>query len=442
MRKRSLLPIAPILLLIGLLSTGWGDVPESEEANTASPVLLRPFNKMMVLEGRLNVITDSTHSLDPFYGQLADLRAARTDDGTKRVSILHVGDSHIQAGFLTGAIMRNFHRDFGNAGLGLVTPLRMARTNEPSDYVIRSNRTWESSQVVQSRRVWPIGVGGVSIATRSALFTLSVSALEKNESEDYAFNRVRVLKHPAAPQLQVADPEVRDSVRLVADENPYSQTIELDSLLSEVTLSGRAGARRDSSIYFGFSLENGHNGVLYHSVGINGAQFMHWRRIEGWSEQVRALEPTLIILSMGTNESLEGDRFSASRFEAQIDSVVIGLREKNPEALFLLTTPADSYRSRRVNRQTVYSPNPTVEAVSAVIRNYAARHGLACWDLFTASGGDGSREMWWDEELLSRDHLHFSAEGYEVLAHHLYHALIKGYNQYVRDRHTEPAPHP
>lgn len=440
--RRSVFHIIPILFLSGVLSAGRNDAPPSDAEDGPSPVLLRPFNRM-VLDSGLNTIVDSTYSLDVFYHQLGQIKTARVDDGTQVVSIVHLGDSHIQAGFLTGNVMRDFHRDFGNAGRGLITPLRIAKTNEPSDYVIRSSLTWENTRLVQSRRALPLGLGGVSIGTRNSRFSLTIGALEKNPEENYAFNRVRVLKYPAAPDLQVDDPQLSEYASFIAEENPYAYTIVLNNAVSELTLSGRAEAnRRDSSIYYGFSLENGHNGVLYHSAGINGAQFLHWGRIDGWSEQIQALRPTLVILSMGTNESLLGNSFSAARFDAQIDSVVCRLREKNPQTVFLLTTPPDSYKSQRVNRQTVYTPNPMVAEASAVIRNYAARNGLACWDLFTISGGPGSCEMWQEAELFSRDRLHFSAEGYEVLAHYLYHALIKGYNQYVRDRYGEPAPAP
>ena len=438
--KRILLYIVILGLFAGVFAAGKGNNDSTlEQGVSPAPVLLRPFNHM-VLDSSQNVITDTTYSLDVFYSLLAGLKTARVNDGTNVVSIFHLGDSHIQAGFLTGTMMRDFHRDFGNAGRGLITPLKMAKTNEPTDYVIKSPKTWERSLLVQSNRPFPVGVGGVSIASRESSFSLTISALEKELSEDYSFNRVHILKYPGAPELMVNDPELNATASYIVDESPYLSTVVLNRNVSELTLSGNAGAKRDSSIYYGFVLENTRNGILYHSVGINGAQFLHWTRPETFSSQAAALKPSLIVLSMGTNEAQSTRGFSPERFEAQIDTVVCRLKEQNPQAIFLFTTPAESYLRRVVNRRAVYSPNDHVGAISEVIRNYASRNGYACWDLYTISGGKGSCEMWKEAGLFGRDNLHFTAEGYNVQAHYLYRAIIKGYNQYVRDHYGEPAP--
>ena len=57
-----------------------------------------------------------------------------TSDGIVR--ILHIGDSHIQAEFVTNALRAMLQEVYGNAGRGLVSPLRLAGTNQPVDYVI------------------------------------------------------------------------------------------------------------------------------------------------------------------------------------------------------------------------------------------------------------------------------------------------------------------
>ena len=423
--------IVPVALCSGILFVGTGrGVPVSEAV--PQPVELRPFEGMIIPDSA-NVIVDSVASLIPFYEQLAALRIIGTEgtDSTLVVPIVHLGDSHIQAGYLTGMIMREFHRDFGNAGRGLITPLKMAGTNEPFDYIIRSNVPWESVRLTQSSRSLPVGLGGVAIGTKKGDFSLTLNALDRENPGVYAFNKVHVIKHPAAPPLQV-EQVLADTI-----EHPYFQTIILRDTLSELTLSNPAGAR-DSSIYYGFSLENGCSGVLYHAAGINGAQFTHWPRVEGLAKQVAALRPALIILSMGTNEALMGRSFSSERFYNRIDALVTLLREENPNAVFLLTTPPESYR--RANRRTPYTRNPQVADAAAVIRDYAVRNGLACWDLFTISGGTESCEVWKKAGLFNRDQLHFTAKGYAVQAQYLYQAIIQGFNDYVRDRYGEPAP--
>ncbi|MCD8186026.1 MAG: GDSL-type esterase/lipase family protein [Rikenellaceae bacterium] len=441
MMKRVVVYIVGLALFAGWWKAGTGNSASSEPDPIPAPVLLRPFEPM-VLDSTRNIITDSTASLETFYRSLAALKLAGRNDGNTVVSIFHLGDSHIQAGFLTGTVMRDFHRDFGNAGRGLITPLKMARTNEPTDYIIRSAKTWERAVLVQAARPFPVGVGGVSISCREPNFSLTVGALNRTETEDYSFNRVHVIKYPGAPVLNVDDKELQATASYTIDENPYLSTVVLNRNVSELTLSGQAREQRDSSIYYGFVLENSRNGVLYHSAGINGAQFLHWTRPETFSEQTSVLGPDLIILSMGTNEAQLVRGFSAEQFEAHIDTIVCRLKAQNPDAAILLTTPPESFRRERVNRQYVYTPNTLIAEVSQVIRRYAQRHGYACWDLFDIAGGAGSCQLWKETGLFARDHLHFTREGYEALGHHLYGALIKGYNQYVGDHYGESAPDP
>ena len=62
-----------------------------------------------------NILSDSLNTMALFYEKLKILKSD-TDTVRKVVNILHLGDSHIQAGFLSGQMMSRFHSDFGNAG--------------------------------------------------------------------------------------------------------------------------------------------------------------------------------------------------------------------------------------------------------------------------------------------------------------------------------------
>lgn len=70
------------------------------------------------------------------------------------------------------------------------------------------------------------------------------------------------------------------------------------------------------NIYYGFSLTNGNPGVLYHSVGVNGAMYVNYTD-EAYVRQLALLKPSLLIISLGTNETF-GRRFrpedSAGRY--------------------------------------------------------------------------------------------------------------------------------
>src|SRR6185295_4957067 len=83
-------------------------------------------------------------SLSDFYEKLYRLRKGEN----LQVRIIHIGDSHIQADFLSGILRQNFQHDFGNGGRGLIFPGRVARTNEPSNVFTSSNSLWEVKRIV------------------------------------------------------------------------------------------------------------------------------------------------------------------------------------------------------------------------------------------------------------------------------------------------------
>src|SRR5690606_14250089 len=100
----------------------------------------------------------------------------------------------------------------------------------------------------------------------------------------------------------------------------------------------------------------------------------------------------------------------------------------NPMAKFILVTPQDAFRLRT-------KVNPGIMQVRECIVRYAVENGFAFYDMFRAAGGENSAGAWSDHALLSRDGVHLTRDGYEYQGKHFYHALIKGYNQYVPTRH-------
>ena len=139
------------------------------------------------------------------------------------------------------------------------------------------------------------------------------------------------------------------------------------------------------------------------------------------------LKPDLIIISMGTNEAYS-TKFDNFKFYKQIDSLVSTLKKMNPTADFLLTTPADSYRKRKLK-------NPDMRIARATIQDYCYHHSLAYWDLYYIMGGYGSMLVWFKKGLTAKDKLHFSSKGYALQGELLYRALKNGYLDYKEHTH-------
>lgn len=384
------------------------------------------LEKYDLLKAEENTIQNST-TLSSFYESLYQLK--RKDN--RKVNIIHIGDSHIQADFLSGTVRENLQREFGNAGRGLIVPGRVARTNEPASIRSTSPSTWEVKRCVYPDQPLPIGIGGITIRSKQPNALLSLRTFN-SDGLDYGFNQLTLffLKDFTSYNFIVRDSLKKDLAFIgpFTLEQTNTSTVLLPLTLNEVTLQAiQSLPDQTQATVFGLNLENGKPGIIYHTIGVNGAKFKHYIAASHFADQTSALLPNLIIISLGTNEALDHP-YLDSRFAEHINTLVQNLKIKNPSAQFLFSTPPDAYR-KKTRR------NPGIDTIRKKIIDYCDQHNYAYWDIYQIGGGSHSADLWKKSGLLRADGVHFTKEGYEFQGNLLYEALIKGYNEYVRYRH-------
>ena len=146
-------------------------------------------NKFDIGEKNLTILNDN--ELDFFFKKLDSLDRKLLD----KVSIVHIGDSHLQAGFSSNETRKLLQLRFGNSGQGLVFPYQVAKTNSPPDSYSFSNSDWGSFKISKSySSKYETGIKGYSIVRKdtSAILKLSVNP---KDSLDYSFDKVTVF-HP------------------------------------------------------------------------------------------------------------------------------------------------------------------------------------------------------------------------------------------------------
>jgi hypothetical protein len=372
----------------------------------------------------LNVIQNKQH-LDDFYEQLFQLK----QNDNSKINIIHIGDSHIQADFLTKAVRNNFQKYFGNAGRGLIVPGRVAGTNEPFNLQTSSNVTWESKRVVHPHHHLPIGIGGITI--RAGIPDNRLYVYMNDQTLDYSFQKIKIfhLKNESSFSLALKDNEIKSlKTKQDPDTTKNVTTFELPTLVSSIVVqSVKEDSSQNHTTIFGLSLENEKPGILYHVIGVNGAKYAHYNAAKLFGTQTHNLDPALFIISLGTNEALDYPNLDR-RFFTQIENLVSSLRANNPLAKFILVTPPECFMKRTRN-------NPGILKIRESIVQFAAENGLAFYDMYQVLGGEGSATRWKEAQLLRADGVHFSKEGYDYQGNLLFHAIIKGYNDYVPVRH-------
>jgi len=131
--------------------------------------------------------------LDGFLQKLDRLYEGRK----QRITIVHLGDSHVQADYLTGYLRRRWQQRYGNAGRGLVFPYAQASTHGPLDLNWQTNAQWVYRRRTFSRRKLPVGIAGMTVQTTGD-FTLQLSS-------EQAFDRLRIFfeDDPAFAKISV-----------------------------------------------------------------------------------------------------------------------------------------------------------------------------------------------------------------------------------------------
>ena len=361
--------------------------------------------------------------LSEFLGKLQ----TQKNKNDKKINVLHIGDSHLQADYITHTARVNLQKIFGNAGRGFISPLKISKSNEPFNYQSTSNNKWRSTRCISSKQTQPIGLGGMSIKTNEENTTIHIKTYN-TDSLDYSFSKIKLYyaKNDSSFTLQILDTNSNNKFILENSKTPYTSNYTASKNSSSFSIHlQKMDSTQTNLIFYGVELENGNTGILYHCIGINGARYKDYSKSEEFCLQTASLNPDMIVISLGTNESFQ-KKYNSEIFYKEIDTLVTNLKKVNPNTPILLTTPANSFYYHQINYN--------IPLVSQTIIKYATDNNLAYWDLFSITGGQNSAVLWKKANLLSRDGIHYSKDGYIHQGNLLTKAIINAYNKYVSTR--------
>ncbi len=400
-------------------------LPFSQCQNSPRPPEVALTGRDSVRQGFVKLeenLLQNTENLAPFFKKLYQQRI----NGGQKISIVHIGDSHVLGGFLTSVVRKRLQDEFGNAGRGLIFPYRAAGSNGPTDCAFESRGGWSGNNLNTVQTDVPIGVSGFSVTTSKP--SASITLRLKTDTSDLGRLSKITIFHPnneGAFDFEVLDdehPKAEKAMPVI--DGDWMTSFYFDSPTNEVTIHPvRSNSAQKNVRIDGISIENELSGVLYHAIGVNGARFWNYSNARNFAREVADLNPDLIIFSMGTNEAQSPD-MTPNLMKKQAADLIAKLNESCGNPPILLTTPADSYL-----RGSGF--NPYMTRVSDGIRQFASEKGLAFWDLYAIGGGENSAQNWRNAGLFSRDSVHYSREGYVVQGRLLFSAMMAEYNSYV-----------
>jgi lysophospholipase L1-like esterase len=366
-----------------------------------------PFARSM--ETSLNRID---FAADLNFGERFSGLITMASKGAKPIRILHIGDSHIQADIFTGETRRLLSWWLSDSAIsrGFTFPYRIAGSNGPADFRETATGLWTNQRVTTNGIPDRMGVAGIVLNSLSGESSINFR-LKNINGANQLVDQIRVyidgLHSPSEITIPLASmDELREGVASFKFDCP---TDSFSIILNGQTVSN--GIR-----FYGLELVNSSSRVLYHSAGLNGASVSSYLLSENLYDQVVAINPQVIILSLGTNDAFN-DAFKPSIFSQNLRELVKKITYAMPSAIVILTTPGDHYIRK-------HHPNERLMQASSEIVQIAAEMGCGVWDFYSLMGGKGSMKQWLRHGLSAPDMIHLSEKGYKLQGEMLFRALV------------------
>jgi lysophospholipase L1-like esterase len=373
-------------------------------ARPAPPVAPSPVSVNLPPPSPL--LADDSHELDPFFAALWKLEQGKS---AGVVTVLHYGDSPTTADLITGEIRAQLQARFGDAGRGYTLIARPwawygHRGVEMSDY------GWKIRTGVGLVREGIYGLGGAAFEGQPGAW----SKFTFTESPQTAAE-IEYLAHPGGGTFQVQANGVQIASQSTAAGAPaaVSLPVALPAGTKTVSLEPTEG----TVTLFGIDFRRGSNGILYDSLGLNGATTSVLARVLSpglWHEELDHAGPTLIVVNYGSNESSFGD-FVHKQYASELHLAIDRIRKAAPTASILIMSPMDRGERQGVDDIETMS---TIPEIVDIQRQVAAETHCAFFDTYDAMGSRGTMARWYaaSPRLVTADLLHPTPQGASIVA--------------------------
>jgi lysophospholipase L1-like esterase len=374
-------------------------------------------------------LSDPARSLDHFFEALYRTETRQPGAVTR---IVHYGDSPTTADLITGDTRKLLQNRFGDGGHGFCLLAKPWAWYDHNGVSIQGSG-WTIDPATQSKlRDGLYGLGGVSFRGDSGAHT----NLTLKDSGHTALE-VSYLRQPGGGVFQVSA-----EGRMLATVDTKARAVEAGYTVIDIPPNSRhfeilvaSGPVRGLGVRF----EKPGPGVEYDSLGLNGAFVSVLARLfnaEHWGGELQHVQPDLVIINYGTNESGYAS-FVDQSYGKELKEVVRRIRAALPGASILLMSPMD--RGTREAGGEI-GTMPTIPRLVTIQQRVAMETGCGFFNTFLAMGGPGTMGQWYQAEprLVGGDFIHPMPAGAKIVGNLLYQALFDGYNQFkVRRMHEK-----
>ncbi|MDO4764090.1 MAG: GDSL-type esterase/lipase family protein [Flavobacteriaceae bacterium] len=225
------------------------------------------------------------------------------------------------------------------------------------------------------------------------------------------------IQTPKAGQWMKADkininynPAFENHLNLISENIFNENRTEIDFSAPQSYLLFRTNASK-GNVFYGFQfLNDKKNGVIFNTVGVNGATYSDFLKYPLQTQHLKSIKPDILIVALGTNESLS--HISKEEFQNKVRRMIETWQEKSLP--ILLISPTDNkLKSQKVKEIATWT------------REISMEKNVAFLDLHTAMGGVGYFRKALQRKEANADGVHFLKSGYEKQAEIIWREMEK-----------------
>lgn len=359
---------------------------------------------------------------------------------SKKIRILHYGDSQIEGDRMTGFLRQRLQEQFGGNGPGFIPAVNVYNTvsfiqNRSANFVRHTN--FGGEPLTKSKhygimnsvgRFTPEFADSVSIESLK-----STTAWIEVEPNKMAYSRARSFNNV---YLHYSDAKVRCGFKVYQNGNLIvNDSLKADGKYHVYPLNfpsnpGKLRLEFDAKIspnILNISLE-GDVGVQVDNIAMRGSSGTFFGKIDqGLAKRIYTEQNAeLFIMQFGGNsmpyitDSLKAKQ-SANYFKGQLYTI----KKLCPDATIIVIGPSDM--STLVDGE--YTTYPLLPYFVECLRKATKEVGGSYFDMYQAMGGKDAMVAWVENGLAAKDYIHFSNKGASLAAQKFYDALMTAYTK-------------
>ena len=349
------------------------------------------------------------------------------------LTILQIGDSHTAADFFTGEVRQLLQARFGDGGLGYLNAGKPHPGVRSAVVKVNASPGWTYSALQKTSDTDQFYLSGFNASVSGSGESLAFVA---SQPTPFDMIEVEAVFGPGRGGVSIAIDDLPPVVHALDGARTEKRVFRVtpaqgapyDFHKMTITSTGSGQVTIASVGVFNHSY-----GVSYSAIGFPGASVDVINQINSrlFGEELRRLDPQLVVLAFGTNEGFN-DNLDMTRYAERYGMVLKKIRENLPRARVILVAPPNANRlpgrckgegasasckAKGGDEQGCFwSTPPALDKVRDLQRQIARQENFLFWNWGEITPGDCGAHALVNASprRMAPDHVHFTGEGYKA----------------------------